>query len=229
VEYNDNHIDDAEFCLLYDLNRSDNLVFAHSQYEKFKLEDKDEAECISDFRVKKQDIPLLAEALGIPDTIRCNQGTICDGIEGLCIFLRRFAYPCRYSDLVPLFGRSVPELSMINNEVLEFIYETHGHLISRWNQRILSPDLLQIYADAVAHKEAPLQNCFGFVDGTVRPICRPIEHQRVVYNGHKRIHAIKFQSLALPNGLIGHIFGPVGKLFLFVKLVTKEYNTQIVN
>ena len=29
------------------------------------------------------------------------------------------------------------------------------------------------YVDAVFAKGAALDNCFGFVDGTVRPICRP--------------------------------------------------------
>ena len=33
--------------------------------------------------------------------------------------------------------------------------------------------------------------------------------QRVVYNGHKRVHRLKFQSVALPNGLIGNLYGPV--------------------
>ena len=70
---------------------------------------------------------------------------------------------------------------------------------------------LQLYADAVSLKGAALNNCFGFIDGTVRPICRPGEHQRMVYNGHKRIHALKFQSIALPNGLIANMYGPVGK------------------
>lgn len=31
----------------------------------------------------------------------------------------------------------------------------------------------------------------------------------MVYNGHKRVHALKFQAVALPNGLIGQLFGPV--------------------
>ena len=47
------------------------------------------------------------------------------------------------------------------------------------------------------------------MDGTVRPICRSVEIQHIVYNGHKRLYALKFQSLALPNGLIGNLFGPV--------------------
>jgi len=211
-------ISEEEFCLLYDINRSDNLVFAHSDYERFALDDKDDVECISNFRVKKQDIPLLAEALRLPETFKCQQGSVCDAIEGLCIFLRRFAYPCRYCDLVSLFGRSVPELSWskINNKVINYIFDTHGNLITRWNNRILSPALLEIYADAVTSKGAALTNCFGFIDGTVRPICRPGVHQRVVYNGHKRVHSIKFQSLTLPNGLIGHLYGPVGKFYIYL-------------
>ena len=52
-------------------------------------------------------------------------------------------------------------------------------------------------------------NCIGFIDGTVRPICRPTRHQRVCYNGHKRIHAIKCQSVVIPDGLIANLYGPV--------------------
>ena len=72
---------------------------------------------------------------------------------------------------------------------------------------------LQRYADAISGQGAPLDNCFGFVDGTVRPISRPDERQRIVYNGHKRVHALKFQSLSLPNRLIGNSYGPVGEFF----------------
>jgi len=45
--------------------------------------------------------------------------------------------------------------------------------------------------------------------GTVRAICRPKVHQRVVYNGHKRLHALKFQSIVAANGLIANLFGPI--------------------
>ena len=31
----------------------------------------------------------------------------------------------------------------------------------------------------------------------------------MVYNGHKWVQALKFQSLALPNGLIGNFYGPL--------------------
>ena len=56
------------------------------------------------------------------------------------------------------------------------------------------------------------QNCFGSVDWTVLRIFHPKINQNVIYNGHKRAHGIKFQSLPLPNGLIGKVSGPyVGK------------------
>ena len=76
---------------------------------------------------------------------------------------------------------------------------------------ILNSTLLEEYATAISDKGAALDNCFGFVDGTVRPISRPGEMQRIVYNGHKRVHALKFQSVATPNGLIANMFEPVGK------------------
>ena len=60
---------------------------------------------------------------------------------------------------------------------------------------------------------AALENGFGFVGGTVRPIAHPDEDQSVVNNGHKRVQALKFQSLALLNGIIASMYGPVGGYF----------------
>lgn len=214
-------INDEELLLLYDVNSSNNLQLIHTNYEQFDVINKEEAECFAEFRVKKRDLPLLADALGIPEKFKCPQGTVCSGMEGLCIFLRRFAYPCRYSDMVQGFGRSVPELGMISNTVLDYIYLQHAHRITEWNHTILSPANLQLYADAITAKGSPLQNCFGFIDGTVRPISRPSRNQRMVYNGHKRVHALKFQSVAIPNGLIANLFGPVGRylFLLFIAIV----------
>jgi hypothetical protein len=84
---------------------------------------------------------------------------------------------------------------MIYNTVEDWIYQHHHDKITQWNDNLLNSNALQLYADAIT-------NCF--VDGTVRPICRPGENQRIVYNGHKQVHALKFQSLTLPNGIIAH-------------------------
>ena len=131
------------------------------------------------------------------------------------MLLKRLAYPCRFSDMIETrFGRSVSELCMITNRVMDFIYDTHGHRITQWNPAVLNPGFLEQYVAAIAGKGAALDNCFGFVDGTVRPISKPGEQQRIVYNGHKRVHALKFQSVAVPNGLIANMYGPVGMLLL---------------
>ena len=166
----------------------------------------DEDECLAEFRVLKRDIPVLPNVLQLPDIIKCPQTTKCNRIEGLCMLLRRFAYMCRYSDMIHRFEDTG---DMHDNH--GHIFHTHGHQISQWNLDVLSPPLLQEYADVIHAKGAPLQNCFGFIDGTVRPISRPGQHQKVVYNGHKRVHSLKVQYVALPNGLIGNMYGPVGK------------------
>ena len=42
----------------------------------------------------------------------------------------------------------------------------------------------------------------------MRSICRPTINQRSFFNGHKRTHAIKFQSVVVPDGLVMHLSGP---------------------
>ena len=91
----------------------------------------DDSECLSEIRFRKSDLPVLSEALHPPNYFRCQQGTLWDGIEGLCIVLRRFAYPCRLSDLIPRFGCPVPELSMISSHVVDTIYREHNHRITQ--------------------------------------------------------------------------------------------------
>ena len=56
-----------EFLLLYKVNHSDNLIFNHKDYKKFRLDAVDEEKCKALFRVLKPDFPLLLNALQIPD------------------------------------------------------------------------------------------------------------------------------------------------------------------
>ena len=203
-------ITEQELGVLYEAYQTKNLIFPHRYYDRFNLDNLEEAEMFAEFRVRKRDIERLADALGLPESFICYKRTRADKLEGLCMVLKRLAYSCRYSDVIYRFGRAVPELSMITNAVEEFIYQNHHHKLTGWNANLLSPVKLEEYAEAVAAKGSPLRNCFGFIDGTVRPISRPGEDQKVVYNWRKRIRALKFQSVTLPNGLIAHLFGPVG-------------------
>ena len=197
--YDEGAIDEDEFLLLYETNYSKNPEFPNKQL-KFNLEELTEAECFAEFRCRNTDVKILGDMLGLPSRFVCyvHVCTVCDDTEGLCIALKRFAYP----DLIHRFGKPVPVLSMTNNKVIDFIYMVHGHRITQWDDTILNPWSLQIYADAIHGRGGTLPNCFGFIDGTVRPICRSKKLQRTVYNGHKRFNALKFQLVTLPNRLI---------------------------
>ncbi|XP_065069062.1 uncharacterized protein LOC135694309 [Rhopilema esculentum] len=207
------NMEDVEDYLLLHHGHPNNLnlhlELPYFKYERFSLEDLAEEECSVEMRFKKQDIYNLVQALHLPEVYRCYNGVIVDPVEALCVCLKRFAYPSRYADLVPRFGRPVPQLCMIFNLVIDDIFDRFSHLLSDLNQPWLSRENLQSFADAIHNKGAALDNCWGFVDGTVRPICRPTRNQRAVYNGHKRVHALKFQSVVAPNGMIANLFGPV--------------------
>ena len=81
---------------------------------------------------------------------------------------------------------------MITKKMTDFVFDEHSHQVLQWNYFLLSPPKLQGYADAVSARGAALDNSFGFIDGTVLPICKPDAHQgvTVVYNGHKRVHEL---------------------------------------
>jgi len=96
----------------------------------------------------------------------------------------------------------------LENTLLNYIYHKFQHLLSNLDQKWLDHAHLQQYAAAVHRRGAPLQNVFGFIDGTLRAMCRPTANQRHVFNGHKREHGIKFQSVVVPNGLVANMFGP---------------------
>ena len=211
VLYAEDVLEDEEFIPLLEEITRPALELPYWKFPRLNLADISEDECLTEFRFEKEDIPRLARALRLPPKFVCSNGTTANDIESLCLLLRRFAYPCRYSDLIPRFGRSIPEMSQIMGEIMGYISTTFGHLLRTFNQPWLQPNKLEEYAQAVYRKSSALDNCWGFVDGTVRPICRPQKDQRVVYNGHKRVHALKFQSVVAANGLIANLYGPVGK------------------
>ena len=195
-----NLIDEEEVLLLSEVNTSKNLDIPFWKYDKLDLDSLTDDECKSEFRFLKNDIYGLLEVLDLPDKITCPNRFSVYSDEALCLLLRRFAYPCRYEDLVSRFGRPVPQLSMVVNKMMDFLYTRFGQLLSSFDQPWLSSANLTSFCDYVYRKGAALDNCWGFIDGTVRPVCRAGLNQRVLYNGYKRVHAIKFQRVVAPNG-----------------------------
>ena len=84
----------------------------------WKLTNNEFKESMVPCRFQKDDLPRLLDALEIPECYICSQRTNASGMEALMILLRRLSYPNRWCDLVPIFGRSESELSLIFTKVI---------------------------------------------------------------------------------------------------------------
>ena len=107
INHNDGFIDEDEFVVLYDLYAPRNLDFPYDSYAPFDLEELDESESFAEFRFGKRDIRIMKEVLQIPDTITYSRRSVCDGLEGLCMLLKRLSYPCRYGDMIHSLCREI--------------------------------------------------------------------------------------------------------------------------
>ena len=111
IAYFQNIIDDAEFALLHDANMS-KPVFPYSKYERFNIDNWEDEECWTELRFGKKDLESMRSNFQIPDEIVCSKRTACDAMEGMCSLLKRLPYPCRYTDMVPRFGRAKPNWTL---------------------------------------------------------------------------------------------------------------------
>ncbi|XP_072140392.1 uncharacterized protein [Dermacentor andersoni] len=174
----------------------------------FNMEELQEDDFRRMFRFHKEHLKDLSTSLLIPDTVTSTQGVCVSGEEALLITLRRLAYPNRWRDLEPLFGRHYSTLSSIVSKVLTHIEDNFGHLLDLTNNKWLNLAELGRFSQAMHRRGAPIKNCWGFVDGTARPICRPSVNQRIRFSGHKRVHGVKYQSVMCANGIVCDLDGP---------------------
>lgn len=83
------------------------------------------------------------------------------------MLLKRFAYPCWLSDIIHRIGRVVPELQPIFRRGFKITITARlrSGIIS-----FLAETTLRFQSNAIAGKRGALSHCFGFLDGTMRPI-----------------------------------------------------------
>ena len=172
-------------------NNSFNLLNYHDSAKTF-------------FRFSVEQILQLVDLLNFPVTVRLNNGILMPGLECFCILLRRMAYPCRFVDLEEFFEREASEISRAFNYMIDIMYDVAVARLNLTSINVTRYNTLLRHANEFV----PFENTIFFIDGTVRRICRATNNQKVTYNGHKRKHALKYQSIVSLDGLIADLRGP---------------------
>jgi nuclease HARBI1 len=126
--------------------------------------------------------------------------------EGMLVLLARLAVPKRWSDHLQMFGGTEGLLSEVFNAILGQIYHTFADPLLHNLQRY--GDQFEKYAALTYARGGATGNVVGYVDNTNRKMCRPGVNQDVVYNGYKKFHALKYQIVMGPEGVIIALHGP---------------------
>ena len=109
LAYDGKMISNEAFLVLWESCRFKNPYFPQSLLQDLILKTLTKQNVWQSLESRNTVIPVLANVLQLPVNIRCQHRTICDTIEGLCMLLRMFSYPCHYSDMISRFGRPVPD------------------------------------------------------------------------------------------------------------------------
>ena len=84
--YHQGLIWENELIVLLEEDMARNLEFNYASYDHLDLDVIDNPECKANFRFEKQDLPVLDEALHLPQLFRFSQGTVADQMEGRCMY-----------------------------------------------------------------------------------------------------------------------------------------------
>lgn len=91
-----------------------------------------------------------------------------------------------------MFGKHGLQLSKIPWEAMEHLLQVRKHLIMSPFDKAFTAERSQMYAESIHAKGSAIDSCVGFIDTTVLAIALPKDNiaQRVVFDGHKRKHAL---------------------------------------
>lgn len=84
------------------------------------------------------------------------------------------------------FGHSRTWLSIIFNDTIIYLYRRYRWILE-WDDRRLIFEKLSEYSMAI-HSLGRGYCFWGFIDGTLNAICRPVVDQQQFYSGHKKKH-----------------------------------------
>lgn len=156
-------------------------------------------EFLASFRITKADFNAVGKTIAWPTTKTAtseNEYSTSPELSTLLI-LRRLASSCRWVDIFYLFKKHPSHMSELFWEGLQRFMNARVNLLCGSLRAGFVASRARTYADVVYRKCNVLENCIGFLDGTVIEIARPLlsGEQLASYNGRKRKNALKFQTV----------------------------------
>jgi hypothetical protein len=142
---------------------------------------------------------------GFPQIVRTKSRDKCGLYEAVCMMCFKYARPMQLGTMVRTFGSSVSRMSRIISVIRRLIFARFRGSMA--HPRALQQQEIEMFCAAV-QKKSGLSTCFGFIDGTVRPMCKPSVLQGSCYNGKDRQHALKYQGVTTPDGMFLQLAGP---------------------
>ena len=170
------------------------------------FEELDDATFAEQFRFEKADIPELVRRFEFPAIITLDNRSRVDSRLAFCFLLAKLAYPKRLCDLEEFFGITRTIISRTLSYMVVRITTENAHLLKI--RKCICDQYLEQWKVAMQNAGSPLPNCWAFIDGTCKQVCRPKYYQRLLYNGHKRYHCLKYQGLIVPSGILIDLAGP---------------------
>jgi hypothetical protein len=193
----------------------------------------DEIRIPEDLRVHtRENLRRLFDGFQFPDKFVSKGRNVFSGEEVFLFGLYRLSHVSKYNqaDVHTLFGLSDPGLaSKCFHCFLNFMVTNWGYLLTNnldfWLPYI--PDCARAIARKCQEKGCYFPeddfSIFSFIDNTMNACCRPggvptMEGegaprwhnyiQQAWYNGWKKLHGLKWQTVDLPNGMNFHVWGP---------------------
>lgn len=162
-------------------------------------------EWLKKFRIRLEDIPKLPNALSFPETVWLDNRCKVTGLECLCILLRRFACKRRMHELCSIFERDESVLDRFCfAEAVKHVFENFSNLFNTFSARFYTREFFQDLCQKNVEKGREFSSSFGLFDGTLAEPPRPGDPIDVQWQFpcYKKFHALKYQAVMAPNGLI---------------------------
>ena len=150
-------------------------------------------------------LSLLTSRGVVPDVVVTPSRDKAPVAHVMCMMAMKYAWPTRLAQMITVFGRSPSSMSRLVKALRVLLYESFSEALR--HPPLLSAQRCAEYA-AVVQRKGGLAGIVGFIDGTVRMIAKPSVLQGAQYNGKDRVHALKYQALTCPDGIIWNLAGP---------------------